>query len=147
MHLKLYKTPFFDPLYPAVRRLLFEKNEDDSHGDRRHDFYLYVWLTTEGVLQSFQAVLEETIILNYTMHERLSFGKVSRHIINRGVTERETPEERALMVETMAKISSDQFPSLFRAISKVARGALVPEITLNDTERSYFYSLCGEERD
>ncbi len=145
MNLRLFKTPYFDPIYPNVRRFLFEGKVLPEEETRPLDFYLYVWLNMDGHLHAFQAVLEDTITVAYQMPDRLTYGKVSRDIMNRGATQRETSDERKKLVAVIEKMSSGDFPSLFGSIREIVKGEQIPEIKLTKKEEKLFASLCEEK--
>ncbi len=144
MNLRLYKTPFFDPIYPDIRRFLFEGKILNEQETRPLDFYLYVWLNMDGYLQAFQAVMEDTITVAYQMPDRLTYGKVSRDILNRGATQRETSEERRKLIVVIEKMTSGEFPSLFGSIREIVKGEQIPEIQLSKEEQKIFITLCSK---
>ena len=141
MDLRLYKEPHIDPGYPDIVRLLFEgkvpgkENQDDA------DFYMYVWILKDGHLHGFQAVLGERVALGYHVPGRISFGRLGRDLINRGITQTETAEDREKLLAALADMSSDRFPVLINYIKKPACGEAVEEYRLAAEEMTFFSSL------
>ena len=140
MKLRLYKTPYFDPMHPGVRRLLFEGKV--AIDDRKLDFYIYVWITVDGVVQAFQAVLEDTITLAFQVPAKLSFGKISKEVVNRATNEQETSQERKKLVSVIGFMINDEFPDLLVFIKDVVTGNSVTEKHLNKKEMQLFSILC-----
>ncbi len=144
MNLRLYKAPFFDPIYPDIRRFLFEGKALSEQEARPLDFYLYVWLNMDGYLHAFQAVMEDTITVAYQMPDRLRYGKVSRDILNRGATQRESSEERKRLIAVIENMTSREFPSLFGSIREIVKGEQIPQIKLSKKEKKIFITLCSK---
>ncbi len=144
MNLRLYKKPYYDPIYPNVRRLLFEGKVPADDQGNESDFYIYVWLNMDGYLHAFQAVLGDMITLALQMPDRLSFGKLSRDIVNRASTRRETSDERKMMVSVIDQITNESFPSLFESIKRIIGGESILEVPLAQDEMTLFVGLCGE---
>lgn len=144
MNLRLYKTPYYDPIYPNVRRLLFEGKVPADDQGNESDLYIYVWLNMDGYLHAFQAVLGDMITLALQMPDRLSFGKLSRDIVNRASTQRETSDERKMIVSAIDQITNESFPSLLESIKRIIGGESILEVQLAQDEMTLFVELCGE---
>ncbi len=142
MNLRLYKSPYFDPVYPHIRRLLFEGQVPADEKGYDADFYIYVWLTVDGYLHAFQAVLGDTITLAFQMPDRMSYGRLSRDIINRGVTTRETSAERSQLISVIDKATSDSFPALLESIKCIVNGEHLDTVSLSKQEMAVFDTLC-----
>lgn len=142
MNLRLYKTPYVDPIYPHIVRLLFEGNILGKKKNIDSDFYLYVWINNVGYLHAFQAVLGDKITLAYQVPSNLSFGRLTRDIVNRGATHIESLEERDKIISAISQMENDSFPVLLGYIKKIAKGENIPEVKLTLEEMSIFSGIC-----
>lgn len=145
MNLHLYKTPYYDPLYPQIVRLLFEGKVPNCDNDIEADFYVYVWLHLEGYLYAFQVVLADTITLAFQLPSQLRYGKVSRDIVNRAATAVETTGERQQLIEAIDIMESEEFPVLLNDIKKIVRAGKEPEkVLLSKNEQMQLYKLYNK---
>lgn len=142
MNLRLYKTPHIDPLYPSLIRLLFEGKVPGKRSSEESDYYMYVWINNVGYLRGFQAVLGNRITFAYHVPSRRSFGILARDIINRGVTQKESPEDREKIISAMDCMSNSSFPILLGYIKKLAKGEDIVEVKLSFEEMNTFSDIC-----
>jgi hypothetical protein len=142
MRLFLYRTPYVDPLKPDSVRLLFEAKADDEQNQTGSDFYLYVWITRSGSLESFQGVCGDSVALTHSQHTGLSWGKVSRSIMNRGITEMESVQERKACIDTVDAMKSEEFPLLLETIKKIVAGESGIDNNLPAKELELFRKMC-----
>lgn len=142
MNLQLYKTPYSDPMCPNLIRLLFEGKVPTERGTGESDYYIYVWITNGGYLRGFQAVLGNKISFAYHVPSKRSFGVLGHDIINRGVTQKESPEERERIISAMNCMSNRSFPILFEHIKKLVNGEDISEVKLSFKEMKTFSKIC-----
>lgn len=142
MRLLLYRTPYVDPLKPESVRLLFEAKADDKQNQTGSDFYLYVWITRSGSLESFQGVCGDSVALTYSQECGLSWGKVSRSIMNRGITEKESGQEREACIDTVGAMESQEFPLLLETIKKIVARETRADNSLSAKELKLFKKMC-----
>jgi hypothetical protein len=141
VNLRLFKTPHSDPLHPNLIRLLFEGKVPGEEVTEESDYYIYVWINTGGYLRGFQAVLGNRISFAYHVPSKRSFGILARDIINRGVTRKESPEEREKIISAMNCMSNDSFPILLDYIKKLANGEDISEVKLSSKEMKNFSKI------
>ena len=141
MKLRLYKIPHIDPLHPNLIRLLFEGKVPEKKSAEESDYYIYVWINSGGYLRGFQAVLGNRISFAYHVPSKRSFGILARDIINRGVTKKESPEEREKIISAMNCMSNDSFPVLLDYIRKLANGEDISEVKLSSKEMKTFSKI------
>ena len=141
MKLRLFKTPHSDPLHPNLIRLLFEGKVPEKKSAEESDYYIYVWINNSGDLRGFQAVLGNRISFAYHVPSKRSFGILARDIINRGVTKKESPEEREKIISAMNCMSNDSFPVLLDYIRKLANGEDISEVKLSSKEMKTFSKI------
>lgn len=143
LKLRLYKTPYIDPMFPNLVRLLFEGRFIENKAIS-YDFYIYVWLNRLGYFKGFQAVLDERITLAFHMSSKRFFGKLARDIIDRGITKAESPEEREKILNAINEMSNNEFAGLLGAIIDLAKGGAVTEVKLSDREMKVFSKILKE---
>ena len=142
VELRLYKTPHIDPIHPNLVRLLFEGKVPGKKIQEESDFYMYVWINRLGYLRGFQAVLGDRVTFAYHVPSKRSFGRLARDIINRGITARESSEEKKDIISAIDYISNDTFPALVGFIKKLAHGETIPEAKLTFKEMRIFSEIC-----
>ena len=141
MKLRLYKTPQIDPIHPNLIRLLFEGKVPGKRIPGESDYYMYVWINNVGYLHGFQAVLGNRITFAYHVPSKRSFGILARDIINRGVTQKESPEDREKIISAMNCMSNSSFPILLDYIKKLANGENISEVKLSSDEKKTFSQI------
>ncbi len=144
LKLRLYKIPYIDPMFPYIVRLLFEGKFIEKN-NIISDFYIYVWLDRLGDFKGFQAVLDNKITLVYHMSSKRSFGKLGQDIIDRGITNKESPDERKKIIGVINTTSNIEFTELFMKIKKLANGETLQEVKLNEKEQSVFSDICENQ--
>jgi hypothetical protein len=140
MNVSIYKTPYQDPLHPHLIRLLFESRPDA--GANESTFYLYIWLTEDGVMHSLQGVCGESVAFTGKEKSGLTWGKVSKEIINRGVTDAESMSERTGCAEMAHTMENREFPHLIGAIKRILATGFFDSVTLDNEELKLFQTLC-----
>ena len=103
---------------------------------------MYVWINNVGYLRGFQAVLGNRITFVYHVPSKRSFGILARDIINRGVTRKESPEDRKKIISAMNCMSNNSFPILLGYIKKLVNGENMSEVKLSSEEMNTFYDIC-----
>lgn len=142
MKLRLYKTPHIDPIHPSLIRLLFEGKVPGKRSPEESDYYMYVWINNVGYLRGFQAVFGNRITFAYHVPSKRSFGILARDIINRGVTRKESPEDRKKIISAMNCMSNNSFPILLGYIKKLVNGENMSEVKLSFEEMNTFSDIC-----
>jgi len=146
MLLRLFKKAYIDPMKSGSVRLLFEGQVDDKKSSQRFlDFYLYVWLSPEGILDSFQAVLDDNWVLIYNPPDLIKFGYIQRRPINRSVVfDDEDSGEHFWIRASLLEAECTHFPSLLDKIRDLTSGDLKGIQALDDDEMELFEKLLHE---
>lgn len=144
MDMRLYKVPFRDPLSAHLVRLLFEGNQVKSVKKECFDFYLYVWIDNRFCLQAFQVIADEKVAVNYSAPEQISFGRISPKVIYRGITDKESAQERKNILKIMHSMKNQHFQSLLHSLWEIASGEKKIKVYLTTNEKEYLLPLLGK---
>jgi hypothetical protein len=144
MELNLDRYPHTEPFKPNLVRLLFEGSVptevEEIGGD---DFYLYAWVRDGKYLESFQAVLDDSITLVYRAPDYITTGRVGRMPMNRAISTFDSAEDKRKMLRALQDLHNDTFPHLVGSIEAVAAGGHDTAPELPDNEESTLAALVA----
>jgi hypothetical protein len=143
MELRLFKEPHTEPFTPDIARLLFEGTVEPvgSLSADCMDFYIYTWIRGMATLDSFQAVLADSVSLIYRTPRFISVGKVGRTPLNRAIQRTDSVRDKEILCSAMGNLTNEQFPQLVGAISRIALGEELDEVRLTDSESCYLEQI------
>ncbi|MBD3319763.1 MAG: hypothetical protein GF350_01565 [Chitinivibrionales bacterium] len=142
MKLRLFKDLYRDPMKEGVVRLLFEGiHAPLEKKERFNDFYIYVWIDSGNALESFQAVLDDEIVLEARKSGAISFGQIVTEPFNRTIKVSKSLQKRKRMVRIMANLRNEYFPDLIKEVGRIVREDRVIPVKLSDEERKVFEKL------
>ncbi|MBD3314482.1 MAG: hypothetical protein GF344_01735 [Chitinivibrionales bacterium] len=144
MELHLDKYPHTEPFKPNLVRLLFEgtvPNEIEEIGGE--EFYLYAWVRDGKYLESFQAVLDDSITLVYRAPNYVTTGRVGRMPMNRAISTFDAAEDKRKMRMALQDLRNTVFPNLLGAVETAARGNGMPHPELVDREETMLASMVA----
>lgn len=101
----LYKAPHPIHNRPGVVRFLLEAD----------DLYVYLWVQNRDILESFQIVFQESVVLTFR-EGRSTVGLITREPFNRIVVEDGFADEKKKLLAAFSIMRSKELPHLLRTI-------------------------------
>jgi len=121
VHLRLYKKPYREPQDDSRTRFLFEAAPFEKYSSGLPvDFYLYVWVRECRVIDSFQAVLGDELVMNYTRGKGIRVGLSGRQPFNRTVATVADIESRKRLRAVMCVLLCSHFQEMLCKVSDIA---------------------------
>jgi hypothetical protein len=147
MELHLDQYPHTEPFKPDLVRLLFEGTiPDETEEIGGEDFYLYAWVRDGKFLESFQAVLDDSITLVFRAPDYVTTGRVGRMPMNRAISTFDSAEDKRKMLAALRDLRNSTFPDLLGSIETVAAGGEVSPPVLTNDEESALADLVASSR-
>lgn len=144
MNLKLFKQPLNEPDGSETIRLLFEAPKSELNLPIVEDYYLYVWLTRDGNLKGYQAVVnDELMVLSRNGSDPL-YSRIGKKVIERSAVESLETFEQELVKESVLKSENADLPSLIAYVKDSLHHRDIRNRAIDNQDVAFFRKICAE---